>query len=279
MLKKIIFLSLVLLLAFKHSCFAQTRQIAITMDDLPFIGEAKNFHLKMILETLKDNEIPFTGFIIANTINPDNWQMLHQFRDSGFGLGNHSFSHINLSKVDTEGYIQEIEKADKILSRVLTEPKYFRYPYLNMGTGAKREAILAYLHAKHYRIAPITIDSKDFLFNKELYSVPQEERPAFLEELKFRYLDYIWEETLKAEEQNRYKRNPEQAQILLIHANLLNAYVLPDIIELYRQHGFSFVSLEDALKTFHSPKKLARKPGPKKPKARDTKIEEFMAWD
>lgn len=240
------------MLFFFNSCFAHAKQIAITIDDLPFVGEYRNFHLNMIVKTLSEQEVPATGFIIAREVRPDNWQALHRFRDAGFGLGNHTYSHANLNQLQTDAYIEEIQQADTILAPVLTSPKYFRYPYLAMGNGAKKNDILCYLAQKHYEIAPITIDSKDFVFNQRLLSVPEIGRRAYLEELKPFYLDFIWQQTLKAESQNKTSRQPEQAQILLIHANLLNAYVLPDIIRLYKAQGYTFVNLHQALTTFKS---------------------------
>jgi peptidoglycan-N-acetylglucosamine deacetylase len=248
---------------------AQKRVIAITIDDLPFVGKSKNLHLNMILDAIKTNDIPVTAFVIAGEIEPKNWQMLHKFREAGLGLGNHTLSHINLNKVDTMAYIQDIEAADKILLPVLTEPRYFRYPYLAMSEGNKKNKVLKYLAAKNYQIAPITIDSKDFIFNQLLLAVPAKERRGFLKVLKPCYLYFLWQQTLKAEKKH-------QSQILLIHANLLNAYVLPDIINLYRKKGFSFISLGDALKTFHENPALAYK----KPKQEnDINIENYRAWD
>ncbi|WP_019217216.1 polysaccharide deacetylase family protein [Legionella tunisiensis] len=239
--------------------FAHKRLIAITIDDLPFVGEAKNFHLNMIIDAIKSHEVPATGFIIAGEVSPDNWKMLHKFRDSGLGLGNHTFSHLNLNKVDTEAYIEEIDAADKMLMPVLTEPKFFRYPYLAMSGGTKKDKVLRYLSKNNYHVAPITIDSKDFIFNQLLLDVPQNQRRSFLGALKVAYIDFIWQQTLKAEEHARYNHKSDQAQILLIHANLLNAYVLPDIINLYKQNGFTFVSLEDALDTSAPIKCLLRR--------------------
>lgn len=71
-------------------------------------------------------------------------------------------------------------------------------------------------------------------------------------------------------------KNPEQSQILLIHANLLNAYVLPDIINLYKQNGYEFVSLENALKT---PRKKEKLPDSLHNNQANFNIESFMAWD
>lgn len=241
-----------LLLAFSLSsvCFAHNKQIAITIDDLPFVGDARNFHLNMIITTLQEKNIPATGFIIAKEVSAQNWEMLHKFREAGLGLGNHTYSHQNLNKLQPSQYIEEIRKADDLLSEVLTEPKYFRYPYLAMSSGEKKDKILCYLAKKHYQVAPITIDSKDFAFNQRLLSVPEIDRRAYFNELKSFYLDFIWQQTVNAEAHLQYHHNTEQAQILLIHANLLNAYVLPEIISLYQQHGYTFVTLEEALKTF-----------------------------
>ncbi|MFI4918695.1 MAG: polysaccharide deacetylase family protein, partial [Legionellales bacterium] len=188
-----------------------------------------------------------TGFIIASEVHSDNWELLYRFRDAGFGLANHTWSHANLNRVTAKEYINEIHKADALLLPLLTQPKYFRYPYLAMGTGDKQAEIRHYLAKEHYQIAPITTDSKDFIFNQCLFSVPELGRRNYFDELKPFYLDFIWHQTLRAQEQSRARGNPDQAQILLIHANLLNAYALPDIIKMYKQRGYTFISLNKAL--------------------------------
>jgi len=266
-----------LLIFFTTISFAQKRELAITIDDLPFVGESKSFHLNMIIEAFKSGSVPATGFIIAREVNDSNWPTLRKFHDAGLGLGNHTTSHANLNKLSADQYIQEIAQADKILSPVLTEPKYFRYPYLIMGDGFKKERVMHYLSSKNYQVAPISIDSKDFVFNQLLMSVPESERRHFLTVLKPCYLDFIWQQTLKAEEKSRSARQPDKPQILLIHANLLNAYSLPDIINLYKQNGFNFVSLETALKPYGGMLKVASEQPILKdsPKTQDN----FISWD
>ncbi|MGQ3889430.1 polysaccharide deacetylase family protein [Legionella sp. CNM-1927-20] len=253
------------------------KKIALTIDDLPFVGPKKNFHLNMILNTLKKKAIPATGFIIAGDIDHSGWIMLKRFYDEGFGLGNHTVSHANLNKLDLAAYLEEIELADQLLSPILTEPKYFRFPYLATSKGEKKEKVIDYLKTLNYTVAPITIDSKDFLFNRKLVALPKEVRNIYLnEELKLEYLDFIWQQTLKALERNRRAHTPNQAQILLIHANVINAYTLADIINLYKEHGFTFVTLEDALKTF------TKKPITLVSRNKnhiDRIIETYKAWD
>lgn len=257
------------------SGFTQNRELAITIDDLPFVGESKNFHLNMIIDAFQKAEIPATGFVIAGKIGKDNWPVLQKFREAGFGLGNHTLTHANLNRLSSDSYIHEIDAADKILRPILTKPKYFRYPYLATSSGKKKDAVLNYLSEKKYRIAPITIDSKDFIFNQLLLSVPESERRSFLTVLKPCYLDFIQKQTLQAEEHSRQARRPGQSQILLVHANLLNAYVLPDIINLYKQNGYSFISLEDALKSADERAKSAKQLVAKA----DVDNDSFVAWD
>ncbi len=277
MLIKHLFFILIAAVLYTNTSFAGNRELAITIDDLPFVGESKNFHLEMIINAIKTGVVPVTGFIIAKEVTPENLPMLQKFHDAGLGLGNHTLSHANLNRMRADAYIQEIETADKILSPILTQPKFFRYPYLVMGDGYKKNQVMKYLASKNYQIAPISIDSKDFMFNQLLLAVPEQDRRQFLTVLKPCYLDFIWKQTLKAEEHSRFNHKSSQAQILLIHANLLNAYVLPDIINLYRQNGFTFVSLEEALKASDEAIK------PPIVNRQDTKdvarVDHFMAWD
>lgn len=235
-------------------CFAFDREVAITIDDLPFVGFANNNATLLkreenrflsMLKPLIDNKIPVTGFVIAGAIEKGQWQWLEQFHQAGFILGNHTYSHANLAAMSANQYMVDIEKADKILSPLLSSPKYFRYPFLAEGRGKKRQQIQDYLLANHYLVAPVTIDSKDFLFNARLYAVSSRYRDAMLKKIKPRYLAYILSQTLKAE---RIAQNHQSVkQILLIHANLLNSYCMGDIVELYKKRGYRFISLEEAL--------------------------------
>jgi len=278
LLRKYFLLALIILII--PVGFAQTREIALTIDDMPFVGESKNFHLNLIIEALQANNIPATGFVIAGEISQANWEMLNKFREAGFGIGNHTMTHANLNKMTSDAYIHEISKADKILAPVLTKPKFFRYPYMAVGEGSKKETVKNYLLTKHYQAAPITIDSKDFIFNQLLLSVDQNERRFFLNVLKPCYVDFIWEQTLKAEEHNRLAKKSNQAQILLIHANLLNAYVLQDIIKMYLNNGYTFVTLEQALGSSQI-KKIPSKKQSKKSlySSNDSILDSYMAWD
>lgn len=230
------------------------REIAITLDDLPLVGSTghneaalKREHDRFfsILNTLVENKVPATGFVIAGSIGKDQWEFLEAFHNAGFTIGNHTYSHANLNSMSGDKYIENVARADKILSPLMSHPKYFRYPYLAEGRGAKKAEVQQYLAEHDYVIARVTIDTKDFRFNSQLYHVAYRARPEYLPKLKKQYLSYIWSQTLRAEK----KANGKPVKhILLLHANLLNSHFLEDIIKMYRENGYTFISLEEALK-------------------------------
>ncbi|WP_051555109.1 polysaccharide deacetylase family protein [Legionella fairfieldensis] len=241
---------------FSSWCFAQVREIAITLDDLPLVASKMNTPENQLLARKRFNnivqaftkyQVPVTGFVIAGAIEQGQWAFLEQFRQAGFLLGNHTYSHYNLNQTNANEYIADIDRADKILAPILTEPKYFRYPYLAEGDVATNQKVCAYLNAHHYIVAPVTIDSRDYDFNAFLYKIPIPLRETSVSALKLFYLNHIWQQTLQAE-----KRAVEEGQgtrqILLLHANLFNSYVLEDVLEMYKRKGYKFISLTEALK-------------------------------
>ncbi len=231
---------------------AQEKEITITIDDLPFVASRMNTpanvertteRFNSIVDTLVKYQVPATGFVIAGAIGKDQWSFLEEFSKAGFVLGNHTYSHYNLDNVGSTKYIADIAKADKILNPIISQPKYFRYPYLAEGSSKSKQTVLNYLHSHDYTVAPVTIDSKDFYFNETIYKVPYRNRASYIQKLKPKYLAYIWKQTLKAEKRS----DLEDKQILLLHSNLLNSYLLGDILEMYKENGYKFISLAEAL--------------------------------
>lgn len=239
------------------TCFAESREIAITIDDLPFVGSGSNTPASLkrtqdrfmaIVNTLVEQQVPATGFAIGGAVAKNEWDLMEAFRNQGLTIGNHTYTHRSLNSISAEKYIADIEKADITLARVMTDPKYFRYPYLAEGKGEKKKQVLDYLAAHQYMIAPVTIDSKDYAFNAQFYRIPYRKRAQSINQFKKRYLAFIWKQTLRAEKQAKNSNGQPVKQILLIHANLLNSLCLGDIIELYKSNGYKFISLADALK-------------------------------
>ena len=236
----------------QNNTYALERLVAITIDDLPFVGTNSVEHGNLqrstdrftnLMNALVENQVPATGFIIAGSIAKGQWELLEKFRQAGFALGNHTYEHINLNRVGSDKYIEDLDKAEQKLEPIMTTPKYFRYPYLAEGKGIEKQRVLDYLQQHQYTIAPVTIDSKDYEFNGKLLHINWRNRAKSLDGLKANYLAYINAQINKAE-----KRHPNGgAEILLIHANLLNSHCMNDVIQLFKKRGYQFISLDEAL--------------------------------
>lgn len=223
------------------TCVPKERVIALTLDDLP----VEAVYFEKIVHALNNHHAPAAGFVIANRVTEGYLKDLQGFLDAGFTIGNHSYSHPNLRKTTAAEYIDDINHADEILRPLMPKTKYYRYPYLAQGSLWKKQKVLNYLVQNHYIVAPITVDSRDFEFNLELIEqILATNNPETLHKLRQRYLNYVWEQTNKAEQRQNCNATK---QILLLHANILNSYFLNDLLQMYEEHGYRFITLDEAL--------------------------------
>ena len=161
-------------------CVAQ--KLAITMDDLPLNGSlppgvTRVETTKNVLEILKKRHVPpVYGFINAKRLeeNVDGAEALKLWAAKE-PVGNHTYSHMDLEQNTAEAFEREIEEDEPVLELLnLGLPKqetkdnwrWLRYPYLHEGdTVEKRRAVRAYLKTHGYRIAQVTLDWEDYLWN------------------------------------------------------------------------------------------------------------------
>jgi peptidoglycan/xylan/chitin deacetylase (PgdA/CDA1 family)/uncharacterized caspase-like protein len=78
--------------------------------------------------------------------------------EAGSTIGNHSYSHPVLPKLDEAGYTKEIESTNTLLANISRgDPVLFRPPY-----GASNEAILAKVQADKMKTVIWNVDSEDW---------------------------------------------------------------------------------------------------------------------
>lgn len=230
--------SLLIIIIFIRRWSQSEREIAITIDDVP----TDRATFEKINEHLNHYNAPATMFAIANRLNEDEFAYLQQIKSEQTVIGNHTFSHKKLAVTSAEDFIKDIAKADEILSPLMSRHRYFRYPYLSTGKWFKKLRVMRYLKAKNYTIAPVTVRSLDVRFDRQLMEKSQ--TPVFLEEIKNKYLTYVWKRTLRSEKKFSLVR---KKQILLIHANTLNALFLGDLLNMFKKNGYRFITLDKAM--------------------------------
>ena len=118
-------------------------RVALTFDDLPDHGPlppgvSRVDVAKRIIETLKTRQAPpVYGFINAKQLEtrPADGEVLRLWREAGFPLGNHTFSHMDLNANTAEDFERDIVANEPTLRTYMGDRDWhwFRYPYLNEG--------------------------------------------------------------------------------------------------------------------------------------------------
>lgn len=233
------------------------RQVAITFDDLPRAGDGGSRSLSDIraltgrlLRPFRDQKIPVTGFVNEGRqydFGPQGLrQILDLWLDSGAGLGNHSYSHLNINETPLDDYTADIVKGEPILRAALASRgktlRYYRHPFLYTGpTPEIKKRMQEFLDSHGYRVAPITLDNSDYQF-AALYT-----KAEFRDRVRRDYVPYMESIVSFFEARSIEVVGREFPQILLLHASQLNADLIPDLLAMFRRRGYTFVSLDRAL--------------------------------
>src|SRR5215470_14467061 len=240
------------------------RQISITIDDLPASAAIHMSGAEIVdmtaklLAALKQQQVPAVGFVNERRLyynlaqTSDTIKALNLWLDNGFELGNHTFAHTSLNRAGLKGFEDDVIQGEPLLKLLLAQHgqtlRYFRHPYLDTGRDlqTRREAD-AFLTQRGYRIAPVTLDGWDWNF-AAIYDDARRRGDAALQQqivtsyLAFHTTVFEFEENL-----SRSLLGYEPKQVLLLHANTLEADHLADLLDLLKKRGYRFITLENAL--------------------------------
>lgn len=113
-----------------------TKLIALTFDDGP------SQYTAQVLDTLKAEGIPATFFMIGQCVEGTDASILQRMVDQGCEIGNHTWSHATLSKVEYDEAINQLKKCDDmIMSKIGQKATVIRPP---TGAGAKQKGLFDY---------------------------------------------------------------------------------------------------------------------------------------
>ena len=252
-------------LLFVAGAFGQIRTVAITVDDLPCAGcgaRASEFNHKLIA-VFRARRIPVSGFVIQKNVEalgPEGAHILEAWRRAGFDLGNHTYSHADFDNLSVEQMKNEIIRGEAEISR-----RVFRFPFNHTGdTQAKHDAIAEFLAQRGYSLAPCTIDTSDYVFSAAYVRMLQQGDRAEARRLEREYLSYSAAEIDYYARLNIQALGYEPAEIMLLHANPLNAATASKVMDLFVQRGYRFIPLTQAQSdpAYRTPEKYITEYGP-----------------
>ena len=203
-----------------------------------------------MIAALKTAGVPATAFVNAvNVKDPPAMEALQGWRAAGFVLGNHTWSHRHLSEMSIEQFEEELTKDEPVLKRLGDESdwRWFRYPFLDEGKDETQRIAARQVLAKHgYRVAHVTMSFSDWQFTPAYARCAAAGNSAAVADLERMYMDEAKQNIAVARKTAQMLYGHDIPYVLLMHVSAMSAHMMPQVIQLYRDAGFRFVSLAEA---------------------------------
>jgi peptidoglycan/xylan/chitin deacetylase (PgdA/CDA1 family) len=245
------------------------RTVAVTFDDLPAppagvvandVASLKELTSKM-LSAVRAHSIPAVGFVNESKLfvegaGPGDVDgrigLLRMWLDAGLELGNHTYSHRDLNTMPLDQFQADVLRGEAVTRKLLKEkgqrPRYFRHPFLHVGADLKvRRAFEVFLSHHGYTVAPVTIDNDEFVYAAAYAKALRRGDTVAAGRIADDYLRYLDQVFTFYEDVSRRVTGREVPQILLLHANTLNADRFHAVAEALKRRGYTFVSVAHAL--------------------------------
>jgi peptidoglycan-N-acetylglucosamine deacetylase len=231
---------------------AQGRTVAITVDDLPYAGKGSAPDAEAIsnklLNAFQTHHVPVTGFVIQQRVeslgHDRGANILRQWTKQGLDLGNHTWSHPDVNDLSVAQIEDEIVRGESTIGPV----EFFRFPFNHTGdTKEKHDAVAAFLANRGYRLAVCTIDTSDYVFNNAYLLMLAKKDEPNAKRLRAEYLAYSEKEIDYYAALNKQVLGYEPPEVMLLHANRLNAETINAILLQFQARGYRFVNLTEAL--------------------------------
>lgn len=102
----------------------EAKKVALTFDDGPH-----QKYTKLLLDGLRERNVKATFFLIGESIQGKE-ELVEQMKEDGHLIGNHTYTHIQLSKVRTDDACAEIWKTNTAIYDITEEiPCFIRPPF------------------------------------------------------------------------------------------------------------------------------------------------------
>ncbi len=240
---------------------AQSRTIAVTIDDAPHNGAIASLAelsamTKKFTETLRSQQIPAVVFVNEGQLFyradevEEKIAIMRSWAGSGIELGNHTFAHVGLKDTPLDAYQDDLIRGEVVSRRIANETKtplrYFRHPFLQMGpTREIEDRFNTFLENRNYRSVPVTLTTEDWMF---LFAYQRTRDANEKQKISDDYIHFAEADVAYREEAAVRMFGRPIAQILLVHANEVTADNLKRLLDVYTSRGYKFVSVEEALK-------------------------------
>lgn len=251
------------------SAGAQTRKVALTFDDLPLalagsptgvspaerLAETRKVNLA-ILKGLKKHHARAIAFanekkVVADGATEESRAILQEWIKYGNDLGNHTFGHLDLSKISVEEFEKEVTDGEASVKPLMRNAgktlRYLRFPYNHTGeTQEKHAAVAAFLKQLGYEVATCTVDNSDWVFARAYRLMLDRKDQAGAKRLRAAYIEYTGQELEYYSQLHKQIFGHEIPHVMLLHASRLNADTIEQVLGVFEKAKYRFVTLQQA---------------------------------
>ena len=116
--------------------------VALTFDDGPNASSTP-----ILLDGLKERKVRATFFLIGENIEKgENEKIVKRMYEDGHLIGNHTYTHCNLSKLETGEAKKELEQTDTVIEKITgKQPAFARAPYGELPVDSEQDLSRMYI--------------------------------------------------------------------------------------------------------------------------------------
>jgi hypothetical protein len=231
-------------------------QLALTMDDprvsLDSLMKWPEANSK-ILKAIESRNVRAALFVCGHRVDEsDGVKLVSAWDQAGHIICNHSYSLLFYGELTSySDFAVDFLKNEKYITGYHNRASYFRYPFLKEGdTAEKRDKFRVLLKERGYRVGHVTIDASDWYVNQRMV-----DRLATQPKMPYApYRDFLVKHLLDRAAFYRQLAldvlGREIRHTILMHYNVLNALVLPDVMAAFETAGWQWI---DASLAFEDP--------------------------
>lgn len=250
------------ILTFWAAVGSPQRAVALTFDDLPGVAVPRSERCdpqsmlrwnQKLLGTLRAHRAPAIGLVNTSRSCAGLPAIFNAWLDAGHDLGNHTYSHPDLHNTPLKEYEEDITRGETPLRELLRKRgktlRYFRHPLLHTGLSEQvKESVERFLRQRGYTIAPVTIDTEDWIFANAYARALERGDVATAQRIVRAYIPYLESVVSFFEKRSVDVVGREIPQVLLLHMNALNADTLDGVLERFKLRGYRFITVDEALR-------------------------------
>lgn len=247
-MKIIIFIGALLL-----SFSTVAKELALTFDDAPKDTTSyseTHARTEKLIKKLKELKIP-GAMIFANpckrNASKDVIAQLKKYKDAGHEIANHTCTHPRIEDIGVNSYLENIKKADTLLSPLFSDKKFFRYPFLDEGKDeATRDQIRSWLKENNYHQGMVSIDNDDYVYSQKINDAYG--KKIDFNKLEKHFVDHVVGAAEFYDKTAQSVLGYSPKHVLLLHEMDATVMFLDALVKELRRKGWKIISAKEAYK-------------------------------